>query len=110
MSFPGSHYHGLTAAFDLDIACDALPDAVREFPVTPERIIARWQLGDYPRVLHGVDAMEHIFGELYRVPEQILVVDDGRIAECGTHDALIRQNGLYRRFTDIRRQAEGWKL
>ena len=42
--------------------------------------------------------------------DQILVVDDGRIAECGTHDALIRQDGLYRRFTDIRRQAEGWKL
>ncbi len=71
--FPSSHYHGLTAAFDLDIACAALPDAVREFPVSPEHIIARWQLGDYPRVLHGMDAMEHIFGELYRVPEQIRI-------------------------------------
>lgn len=42
--------------------------------------------------------------------DQILVVEDGRIAEHGTHDELIRQNGLYKRFTAIRQQAEGWKL
>ncbi len=42
--------------------------------------------------------------------DQILVVKDGRIAEHGTHDELIRQNGLYKRFTAIRQQAEGWKL
>lgn len=40
----------------------------------------------------------------------ILVVDDGRIAEAGTHDELIRQNGIYRRFTEIREQAEGWHI
>ena len=39
----------------------------------------------------------------------ILVVDDGRIAEAGTHDELIRQNGIYRRFTEIREQAEGYR-
>ncbi len=42
--------------------------------------------------------------------DQILVVEDGRIAQQGTHDELIRQDGLYRRFTEIRQQAEGWKL
>ena len=42
--------------------------------------------------------------------DQILVVDDGTIVESGTHDQLIRQNGLYRRFTEIRRQAEGWHI
>lgn len=39
----------------------------------------------------------------------ILVVDDGRIAEAGTHDELIRQTGIYRRFTEIREQAEGYR-
>ena len=42
--------------------------------------------------------------------DQILVVDDGTIVESGTHDQLIRQNGLYRRFTEIRRRAEGWHI
>ena len=69
--FPSSHYHGLTVVFDLETAQMALPRQMRDFPVTPEQIIARWQLGDYPRVVHGADIMEHIFGELYRVPEKV---------------------------------------
>ena len=42
--------------------------------------------------------------------DQILVVDDGRIAERGTHDELMRHNGVYRRFIEIREKAEGWRI
>lgn len=42
--------------------------------------------------------------------DQILVVDDGRIAECGTHDELIQKEGIYKKFTEIREQAEGWRI
>lgn len=38
------------------------------------------------------------------------VVEDGRIAECGTHDELMARGGLYRRFTEIRERAELWQL
>ena len=45
-----------------------------------------------------------------RGADQILVVDDGHIAEAGTHEELVRQDGLYKRFTAIREQAEGWHI
>ena len=45
-----------------------------------------------------------------RNADQILVVDDGRIAECGTHDELIQREGLYKKFTEIRERAEGWRI
>lgn len=45
-----------------------------------------------------------------RNADQIIVVDDGRIAERGTHAELVQQDGLYKRFTSIREQAEGWRI
>lgn len=42
--------------------------------------------------------------------DQILVVEDGRIAQRGTHRELIGQPGTYQKFIQIRRQAEGWRL
>ena len=45
-----------------------------------------------------------------RRADQILVVDKGQIAQRGTHDELLRQEGIYRRFVTGREQAVGWKL
>lgn len=42
--------------------------------------------------------------------DQILVVDDGRIAQRGTHQELAAQEGRYKRFVEVRRQAEGWSI
>ena len=42
--------------------------------------------------------------------DQILVVDDGRIVEAGTHDELARIPGKYKEFIDIRRKSEGWNI
>ena len=71
--FPSHHYHGLTIAFDRDVVDCSLPLEIRDFPVRPETIIARWELEEYPRVVHGAEMPEHIFGELYRVPEKIRI-------------------------------------
>ena len=45
-----------------------------------------------------------------RNADQIFVVEKGRIARCGTHDELMKQEGIYRRFVDSRKQAIGWKI
>ena len=71
--FTSHHYHGLTVAFDREVVRCSLSTEIRDFPVTPEGIIARWKLREHPRVLHGAEQMEHIFGELYRVPEKIRI-------------------------------------
>lgn len=53
-------------------------------------------------IAHRLATIEHA--------DQILVVDAGQIVQQGTHTELIQQNGLYRRFIDIREQAEGWSI
>lgn len=45
-----------------------------------------------------------------RNADQILVVKDGQIAEAGTHEELLKREGLYKRFTQIREKAEGWHI
>ena len=45
-----------------------------------------------------------------RRADQIFVVDKGQIVQRGTHDQLMAQDGIYRRFIDGREQAVGWKL
>lgn len=45
-----------------------------------------------------------------RTADQIVVLDDGGIAQSGTHDQLAAQPGPYARFLAARAQAESWKL
>lgn len=42
--------------------------------------------------------------------DQILVMDQGRIAEAGKHDALLAQKGLYARLWAAQERAAGWRL
>ena len=45
-----------------------------------------------------------------RNADQIFVIDKGKIVQRGTHEELMEQEGIYRRFVDSRRQAIGWKI
>ena len=45
-----------------------------------------------------------------RNADQIIVLDEGRIVQRGTHRELMKQDGLYRHFVNIREQAIGWRL
>lgn len=53
-------------------------------------------------IAHRLATIEHA--------DQILVVDDGRVVQQGTHEELMRQEGRYRRFVETRERAEGWKI
>ena len=45
-----------------------------------------------------------------RHADQIAVVDKGHIVQLGTHEQLMAQEGIYKRFIDARTQAVSWKL
>ena len=45
-----------------------------------------------------------------RNADQILVVDDGKIVQRGTHDELVKQKGIYQSFWNIRQHARNWKV
>ena len=45
-----------------------------------------------------------------RHADNILVIDGGKIVQSGTHDDLMHQGGIYRRFVESRELAVGWKV
>ena len=45
-----------------------------------------------------------------RTADQIVVIDQGKIVQKGTHGELARQDGIYRRFLKLRSEAIGWRL
>lgn len=42
--------------------------------------------------------------------DKIVVLDGGRISEEGTHEMLMRNNGIYRKLWDIQEQCSGWRI
>ncbi len=45
-----------------------------------------------------------------RGADQIFVIDNGKIAERGTHEDLMQEDGIYRSFVESRREAASWRL
>ena len=45
-----------------------------------------------------------------RHADQIIVVADGKVAQKGTHEELMTQDGIYRNFVTERQEAVSWKI
>lgn len=45
-----------------------------------------------------------------RDADQIVVLDAGRVVQWGTHESLMREEGIYRDFVGMRERAIGWKI
>lgn len=71
--FPLAHYHGLMIIFDMNLAVGALKDEIKNFPVNLVLLQKKFCDGRYPMVIHDAPAIEHIFSELYIVPEKIRI-------------------------------------
>lgn len=70
---PLNHYHGAMVGIDLNIACQSLPKEINDFPVDLKVLQQKFCSGIYPMVLHGEKAFEHIFSEIYAVPQKIKI-------------------------------------
>ena len=53
-------------------------------------------------IAHRLKTVEHA--------DQILVVDQGKIVQSGTHEALMKEPGIYQDFIGQRREAASWKV
>lgn len=42
--------------------------------------------------------------------DKIVVLSDGVVSECGTHDELMRKNGLYAKLVTLQTEAAQWKI
>lgn len=70
---PLSHYHGATVAVDMKIAIESLPLEIKDFPVDLRELQQKFCSNIYPTIIHRLYSIEHIFGEIYNVPEKIKI-------------------------------------
>ena len=53
-------------------------------------------------IAHRLKTVEHA--------DQILVIDHGKIVQQGTHENLMKEEGIYQNFISERREAASWKV
>ena len=53
-------------------------------------------------IAHRLKTVEHA--------DNIVVIDNGHIAQQGTHKQLMQQDGIYRTFVQDREKAANWRL
>lgn len=69
--FPLSHYHGITIGFQLPQAEQALAPMLGDYPLDLRGLRQKYCPDAHPRVVRGAPSIDHIFQELYAVPQQI---------------------------------------
>lgn len=69
--FPQCHYHGVTIELDLDVLQKNPISSLEEFQLDPVRLKNQFCKNNWCFIIHEKDEFEHLFAELYCVPEKI---------------------------------------
>lgn len=69
--FPLSHYHGITVAVYIDEAINTLATVFDGFSVDLQALREKFRAGQRPFIMRAEDFIQHIFSELYTVPDKI---------------------------------------
>ncbi len=69
--FPLSHYHGISVMIDLEKSPKCLSCILDDVMVSPEKLCKKFCGNKFYTVMRENESIEHIFSELYSVPENI---------------------------------------
>lgn len=81
---------------------------MKDAPILLDEATANVDPENEKELMETIGALTH--EKTVRHADHILVVDAGRIVQRGTHEELMTQEGVYRRFITGREQAVRWKL
>lgn len=70
-SFPLRHYHGITISISVPEAIEGIGDLLELFSIDLIELEKRFALNSHPFIMHGDYSPDHIFHELYHVPDSI---------------------------------------
>lgn len=71
--FPLRHYHGITIAIYIDEALNSSAAIFEGFSVDLQALRKKFCTGEDPFIMRAKDSVQHIFSELYTVPDKIRV-------------------------------------
>lgn len=69
--FPLAHYHGITISFAVEEAQKSIDGFLGDFPVDIRTLRTRFCKEGDPLIVHDVGGVEHLFSELYSVPNEV---------------------------------------
>ncbi len=69
--FPLSHYHGITIAFEAEVADASIRQLFNDFPVTITQLREKYCTDTECFFIREDQTLDHIFSELYNVPQNI---------------------------------------
>lgn len=71
IEFPLHHFHGVSICFELDQAAKSISSAMQGYQVNLYDIQKKYCDNKYPFVIKKNPCIEHIFAELYAIPQKI---------------------------------------